>query len=124
MQSFQKDSALTALMYVKRREANVPWEETEYSIRGLEELVQKAAMRPGEKPGRARHCARVLAEQEKLKSQDNICSAERLRGISSSSSKTDRASAIIKAKYDAAFCGHKPAPRKKLVRQLSSMLST
>jgi hypothetical protein len=123
VQAFQKDSALTAVMYIKRREANIAWEENEYSIRGLEEMIQKASMKPGEKCKRERHCAKVLAEQERLRTQ-NLLSPERLRGASSSSSKADRAAAIIKAEHDAVFCGYKTDRRAKLVRQFSSIRST
>lgn len=110
------------MMYIKRREANVPWEESEYTIRGLEEMIQQATMKPGEIPGRRRHVGKVLAEQEKLKSQ-NLVSDKLLRSISTSSSKVDRATAFMKAKYDAALCGRKPARRTMMVRQLSAMLS-
>jgi hypothetical protein len=126
LELFQKDCTLTALMYVKQNEVGIPWEEANYSIRGIEDMIRRH--QNNNKSIRAEHSARVLAEQTRHVQQttainnsninssgssksdgtvpmvhpkDALVLSERLRTVSCSSSKGERLRAMHRAREDA-----------------------
>lgn len=113
IQSFDKDRALTVLMYKTRRNAGAPWDDNVHSLRGLEEFVRK----DGDKfQKRKRHIGTILKEQARLKSAAGVSDlanasrtmkkspeelqSELLRGVSCSLSKTDKQRALSVAMKD------------------------
>ena len=123
VECFEKDCALTALMYVKRKEVGVPWDEggKDYTLRGLESLIRNVNKDCSE---RDEHVLRVLKEQERLhdqqrkKKSDDL--SQRLRSASCQSSKADRIRAMNRAREDATVAGH--APKRYLMKSILKKL--
>lgn len=120
---FEKDCTLTAFSYIKRKESGMPWEENEYSIRGLEEMVRKYRHSSGDKSARDEHSQRVLKEYRRLQVAKKATTqdpSERLRAVSLHSSKAERIRAMNRAKEDASFAGHSSS---RLVKKVMDKLS-
>jgi len=109
-------------MFIKRREANLPWEERDYSIRGLEELLRRR--KNDGKTARDQHREIILAEQRRLLGKDKEYVEDRLNEVSSNSSKLDRVRASNLAKADAIFCGYiNRSRRQELLRKVMNKLA-
>lgn len=95
---FNRDRALTALMYLRRSTSGVAWDDNEYSIRGLEEAVRKNHTSQRE---RRDHVRSVLLEQHRLRQEGLGMDAFLLAEASSKSSAKSRVEALTLAREDA-----------------------
>lgn len=104
-------------MYTKRKEVGIPWEEKNYTLRGLEDLIRKSTSKPGAKGAREEHSAKILAEQRanNNNNNNNTVDPERLREISCQSSRDERLRALNRGKLDASFAVEGNSRRKIIV---------
>lgn len=109
-------------MFIKRKEVGVPWEEKDYTIRGLEEMLRDCNR---ETSPRDEHRDRILDEQDRLrtskKAKGHDDPAERLRYVSLHSSKADRIRALHRAREDASNSGRTSSGRVMMQKVLSRL---
>ena len=138
LQKFDKDRALTVLMYRTRKNNGVPWADDVHSLRGLEEFLQQ---RKDEKPRRVKlqeYVKAVLTEQQRLKTAAGheelvaaSCAiqttpedlyAELIRGVSCSHSKIDKHRALALGMKDQKMsgCSSRHGSARKLMKQVKS----
>lgn len=111
-------------MYVKRKEAGIPWEEKDYTLRGLEEIVRQATQKvPTSQSPRERHAARVLQKVKDLKDCSQEDKDEKVRECSCQSSREDRVRALNRGKQDAVFASTGGSRRSFVVRNMIKSLS-
>ena len=100
-------------MYVKRREVGIPWEEKDYTLRGLEEIVRNATQKDNSRDIRRQHTELVLNKQKSF-GADTANPAERLREVSQQSSKSELVRALSRGKQDAIFANTSSSRLKSL----------
>lgn len=113
MHRFEKDRAITAFMYLRKREKGYRWDDNVDSIRGIEEHAK------GEPPRallRQCHAQRVLQEQQRLKEEGLFIDVESLCEASAKSSAESRALAWQLGQEDACAGYRAPPSLLKKVR--------
>ena len=104
-------------MYVKRKEVGIPWEEKQYTLRGLEELVRRSTQRLPSEPVRVQHSAKVLSKVKDGTDEERLAEAAR------ASSKEERQRALTRAKQDALYVQATRSPRSGSMRKMIKKLS-
>lgn len=94
---FQRDCALTAVMYKRRKHAAMPWDDNEHSIRGLDDCTKSS-----KNIVRRKHLQEVLEAQKQLHMEGRYYDTTFLSEVAIKSSQEATMVAVALAKEDAA----------------------
>lgn len=137
---FDKDRALTALMFRTRKSNGVAWDDNLHSLRGLEEILQNQRKADKTKKERRKELiTAILKEQQRLKTESgqhdlavaalsikktkNDLHDELLRGISCSMTKIDKQRAIGLAQKDEKAAGRHRTSSRRLLMAFKTKIS-
>jgi hypothetical protein len=141
LKKFDKDRALTVLMYKARKNnGSVAWDDNEHSIRGLEEALSQRKDDKSRVERRREFIKAVLGEQERLKQtetgreelsiaakalrkKESELAAELIRGVSCSLSKMDKQRAIGLALKDEKASGVNRGSAHRLLMKVTGKIS-
>lgn len=140
MQKFDKDRALTVLMYRTRKSGGAPWDDDLHSLRGLEETLHQRPNEPTRRGRRHEYVKAVLAEQDRLKSaagREELAAASRamqappgelaaelIRGVSRGHTRADKHRALALALKDqkASANSNRHGSARRLMKQVKTKL--
>lgn len=126
MYRFERDRALTAFMYQRRRDrGNLQWDDNVNSIRGLEDAISAVSnadmsITPIKALLRKQHMQLVVAEYVRLKDDGREYDALALAEVSCRSSSEAKVAALSLARDDAIAAGYS---RTTLLKKVRSKLS-
>lgn len=120
LERFEKDRSLTVLMYQTQNDKGIAWEEKEYSVRGLEEYVDRKIR--NRRQHMKEHIQSVLTEQDRLRTAGiPVENSECIRDTSMQFSKHDANRAIAIGTKDAKEVGHGISARRLLMAKFKSI---
>lgn len=120
LERFDKDRSLTVLMYHTQNDKGITWEEKEYTLRGLEEYVDRKTR--NRRQHLKDHVRAVLAEQDRLKAAGiPINNSEYIRDVSLQISKNDASRAIAIGNKDAKEIGLGSSTRRLLMQKFKNL---
>ena len=138
MNRFDKDRALTVLMFTTRKNNGMPWDDNLHSLRGLEEIISQRKNVKSRREKLKSHMEAVLREQERLKSpagREELETAalaigkrpenlycELLRGVSCSISKSDKQRALGLGQKDEKFNLCRTGSARRLLEKFKTRL--